>query len=552
MKTNYIAITIGPIYETMMLCRKTREFWGASLLFSLLSKELCQQLLTQDISEDDFIVPHKSIFSHDLQDIGLYLDRIVCKNTASLTLDDLNKNIIMPALDNLSEKVIDIEPSLTVNVLKSYFKIYAVISDSETAKPLKSLSDTLNVLELHNSKVSENSYHKEIKRFLENVNTEYKDGEDGGEIDDSLERQKANSFLREYFTQQDFNSQIRIPSILEISTQPLRGITPLHSQDNYTRIFNKNIWKKKPTEDKVIPELKASYGQKVKNYHKYYAILQADGDRLGGHLMESDEATAMSISAELIRWAKNDAFSALHMNRGYGALPVYIGGDDVFCFCPINNGSQNILEVAFALNQSFITKKGIDVANATLSISLQLSYYKSPMYESYQKSFPLLREVAKEYIYVDATGEVHKADTCTVSMDLHSGQPHQFSFSFKHEYKQFIEPLMNAMTLKEEKKSFLTSVMYALRANEEILFFLYSQSSERFWHFFENNFDEAKPDREETDEFKFIKAVSDYLFDLFRRYGDKKGENEKPYFSVIQLFSALKIIRFIKGLDYDR
>lgn len=529
MNNTYLAITIGPIYETMMLCRKTREFWAASLLISLLSKELCEALKNNGIKEEDFLVPHPTIIGHDMKDIGLYLDRIICK-VDKFNLQDLEANIIKPAFEKLAVLVLNVEKELTTDVLKSYFKVYAIVQKADESKPINEISNTLNTLELFNIQASDSKNQEIIRRFLENVNTKY---DDSNKVDG-----ESDFFLGNYLTKKDFNGHIRIPSILEISTAELQKKNP----DVLKSIFNKTIWKKKLEEENVLKEINANIALKVKNYHKYYAILQADGDKLGSFLMNNNGETISNTSADLISWCKENALKEI---QDFEALPIYIGGDDVLCFAPLNNGKNNIIELAYQLNKTYCNKESTKKANSTLSISIQMSYYKSPMFESYQSSFPLLREIAKKNNYIGK-----EANSCSIRMELHSGQPHVFTFNFAEEYEQFILPLMEAMKIDENKKSFLTSVMYAIRTNENILNLIYS-NDERFNAFFVNNFDEYKEVKKHTPEYKFIDAVKKYLLSLFQIHNSEKLENQEIYKATSQLYSAIKIIRFIKGLDYD-
>ena len=156
------------------------------------------------------------------------------------------------------------------------------------------------------------------------------------------------------------------------------------------------------------------------------------------------------------------------------------------------------------------------------------------MYEAYSSTFDLLKEAKKT------------KNACTVSYDKHSGQPHQFTYSFGNEYQQLIEKISANMVVEENKKSFLASVMYKLKANEELIFII-SHSSERLWYFFENNFEEAKRGRAGTKPYEYLKAISIYLHHLFSKHGNAKENDE--YVATTTIYSVLKTIRFIKGLD---
>ena len=76
------------------------------------------------------------------------------------------------------------------------------------------------------------------------------------------------------------------------------------------------------------------------------------------------------------------------------------------------------------------------------------------------------------------------------------------------------------------------------------------KDKERYWHLFENNFNEAKKEKEETPDYKFIKALTEYLHCLLTRY-EREQMEQKEYKATTYLYSALKTIKFIKGLDQD-
>jgi CRISPR-associated protein Cmr2 len=540
----YLAITIGPIYKTMQMARKTREFWAASIMFSLLAKELCLQLLKKGCKEEDFLVPSKNIFGRKLLNVGLYLDRIICELPANLKFEDIEEDIIIPALKELTAIFNTVTLSngnhldFTEKELKQYFNIYAVCKEVEDNCPLEKISPPLNVLELFDNTISDSSsVDYKIKDFIENVNTEYDD--DNKAI--------QSTFLETYYDLRDFNYNIRIPSIVEISTMALRYKPTLEQKPHYKEILNKTIWKAKPLENELFIKLKESYGEFLHNHHKYFCVIQADGDKLGTTLLKANAASVAGISTDLIQWGEN----ALKLLTDYGALPIYIGGDDLFCFAPVNNNTesgiskkQNILDFVNMLNESYNNMPSLK-GKSTLSIAVKLVYYKSPMYKAYSDTYTLLHKAKA----------APNANSCCLSFDKHSGQPHEFIYSFDGNYETYIKPIADAMQFDSKEKSFLTSVMYKLRDNEELISTI-SKDGVRLWAFFQNNFDEAKENKKDTDKYKYLLAIKEYTIFLFEKYGVQKEElpNKNAaslYLATINLYSVLKTIRFIKGLDND-
>jgi len=546
---HYLAITIGPITKTMQIAQKTREFWAASMLFSILSKYLCEALKKQGIKEEDFFLPSKKNFSRQMQNIGLYADRIICKaNETILKIFEekrFDEDVLTIVFNNLTKEVKDLLniAALDTETLKSYFKIYAVIKTVDDNEEIaKDLFNRLDVLELYNTGSSNNSSQKNLKTFFENVNTRY-------EEENELDEQKkviSNSFIKTYTdnTLKDLNDNKRIPSIVEISTKPLVKKDDKQAQKIYKQILNRNIWKKTPNENKLFEALKTSFPDSLKNHHRYIAILQADGDKLGSHLTTlTNTAIFVDIQDALYDWGDK----ALSVLQAYGALPIYIGGDDLMCFAPVNNGNKTILELAKEINDAYNNNATLKTAKSTLSIAIKIAYYKAPMGESYEETFPLLKEVAKQHVYNNK-----EANSCAISYDKHSGQPHRFVFDFNDEYNTYIKPIISNMITGVDKRSFINSVFYKIRANEQLLWLASKGSSDRLWYFFENNFEEAKPKRKGTKSYQFLEAICKYLHYLFDTWKDSKMDQQNQEMKATNhLYSALKIFRFIKGLDYD-
>lgn len=517
MPSQYLAITIGPVTETMQLARRTREFWGGSILFSLLARELCHSLLQAGIQRDDFLVPYKNIIDSEIKNVGLFHDRIVCKSPA-MVYERFDEIVVAPALKRLVSEINEANGLVTYEDLKDYFRIYSVFSEAPDELPLFELNGDLNTMELFGKQSSGRNTTGKIKSFLENVNTEYSEK---GEIEDPI-------FLKKYFDLTDVNGQCRIPSIGEISTTELSK----SDSEKYRKVLNSTLWRNKPKEDDLIPALKESFGDEFKNYHKYFCILQADGDKLGTTLINSPAGTISAISDELIFWGRE----VLGILQEYGALPVYIGGDDLFCFAPVANNGRNIIDISVLLSKKFMENPKLG-KYSSLSLGIKIQYYKTPMYAGYSSTFDLLR--------------IAKADgnSSAINYESHSGQPHQFCFSFNERNIALLQHISNNMVISDNKKSFLSSVIYKLKANEELIK-LISRSQERLWYFFENNFEEANRKKERTKPYQYLKGISDYLHYLFAKYGDTREKGE--YVATTHIYSALKTIRFIKGLDDEK
>lgn len=482
-------------------------------MFSLYAKKICDAFLEKGSDPDDFLVPNKRVLNRTLKNYGLFHDRIVIKADQQLWLE-FEKDIVDRALLSLSSEISANEKGLDYSSLKTFLKTYAVFLETEQEKPLLPLFNKLNTIELYNIETSDNDSDLKIKRFLENVNSEY---DDSNNITES-------SFLKKFFDLLDYNGNLRIPSIVEISTFELRQHT------DYTGIMNRNIWCKSPDESSLFEAFQHSFQQIVRNYHKYICILRADGDGLGSVLTNSNDSEIRSITSDLTDWGE-EAFLLL---KEYGALPVYIGGDDLLCFAPVNNGKETILELANKLSVSY--RKKSSLKDHSISVGISISYYKSPMYESYETTYDLLKKAKK------------KGNSCVLSYEKHSGSPHIFSYEFDSDYVAIVQPLLNLMEFNDNEKSFLSSVMYCLRLNEELLH-LIKDDCERIWYFFINNFDEASDKKKDTVKYRYLKLVAQIIYTQFGRAGSNRIKEKEMYEAINNTYSLLKTTRFLKGLD---
>lgn len=124
--------------------------------------------------------------------------------------------------------------------------------------------------------------------------------------------------------------------------------------------------------------------------YAYYALLLADGDRMGAALeaMAEDE-DALEQHQKLSSQLDNFAKSARNLVEEHGGSPIYTGGDDVMALLPLHTA----LACAEALRSSFAEKVGARVPSSvkerpTLSVGLAIAHHLDPMREA--------RELAKE------------------------------------------------------------------------------------------------------------------------------------------------------------
>ena len=391
----YIGITIGPIYDTLRLSSTPSALWASSYLFSYAAKRICDKIISQ-ISDDENLIKSPCIDGNISKGIGLFHDRIIFEtNNPKSDIDTVN-NIFDEVKNEIAFLFGDDDQAITW--IKNYLQFHAVAFKCEDEKPIS-----------------------ESAKFL-----------DGIELERTFpEKSKANPFT-ELFESAKRNTLIRknIKDGLSLNTWPFAdfknytrdkkgGIIYKTTEDVYKTDNNGN----RIPEQETMPDMATITGRhhetdtKVKTRQKtysYYAIVQADGDKMGIHLDEPD------FSQKLLRYCSKSSEEI----QNYGGITIYAGGDDLLFIAPLweqpNNDDKlerkNIFELLNALKLLF--QENFKGENApTISFGVAVRYYKYPLYEAFDEANELLFEKAKL-----------KRDSLAVSLRKHSGQSIEFIF----------------------------------------------------------------------------------------------------------------------------
>lgn len=123
----YVAVTIGPIGDTMALAASPVSLWASSYLFSYLAKTLCRVLTEHGVAERNIITPY---YRHDEpllcqeDGVGLFHDRIVFE-PGEFDLADFD--VVRRAA--IAEVAVAFE--LDPNYLLGYLRIEAAVFEAE-------------------------------------------------------------------------------------------------------------------------------------------------------------------------------------------------------------------------------------------------------------------------------------------------------------------------------------------------------------------------------------------------------------------------------------
>lgn len=383
--SKYTCITIGPIVATLMKARKTSELWAASYLFSLIMRRIVAELAGEDgKNQENIIIPYRKEelihkewwrdfvdISSEITDksvetsrkektdpgVGLYLDHIVYHGEI-LDFENIKQKVFSEVANLLytgGKKQHEIK-----DFLNNYIQLYYFIIENNIANFMQQINQVFDVLELQTKISQEGTYT--LKDFFR-------------ELPDTVIFKrcfKTNNYLGDH-----------CKSLVEIATAELPE--------------KPGICVSEDEEDNYIRECRSKNKSTFFNYHKYYAVVQADGDKMSKFIQK---VSVKDVSDALFNWAKKSVCEILH----FGGLPVYAGGDDLLFFAPVNYRGKNLVKVLEEINSIFKKevsdllkgeKVGDDFREPSLSFGVVIAYYKYPLNEARDQAYSLLSEMKK-------------------------------------------------------------------------------------------------------------------------------------------------------------
>lgn len=552
MNKTYIALTIGPIYKTFLNVRKTKELWAASYMFSYLMKQIIYEL---KIPENRFIVPFINDKALKYKGVGIFPDRLIFKS----------ENGEYQKLQNVIEKVVtkfgSYFPSTSKDIelyLTEYFRFCSIEKKlPEGANIINEMFKHLDTLELQNFPMSEvNANRNDLFDYFRTINKN-KFFKENNFHDVDEDKVFKNLKLK------DANNNVRFESVVEVATGEFKNSKEVIKRENneeiiigkvYRKLVNDYLWKDEEgdqdNDESFIEALKRNLPEKFKPYHKYMAIIKADGDKIGSTIsgLNGNIDELRKFSQGLLNWA----FASDKVVRNYGGIPIYIGGDDLLLFAPITCKGKTIIDLIDDIDISF-TSAMSDFSKTSLSLSygISITYYKFPMFEAISKVDDLLKQ-AKNY-------SVDRNAIC-IRILKHSGSVFETTFRKGNvNTKEKIQNVLECISSLSDKngkqeKSFLNSVGYCIRDNEKLIN-LIEKDKPRVENFFANNFDDYKREKDlrEIDGKKekrkpkaeYLKKVEELLVHSFEHA--QNTEEVLP-----SVYSILRISRFLKGQEDEK
>lgn len=610
MSTHYIGITIGPIYKTLNKAEKTREIWGGSYLFSYLCRNLVKGLKDNGL-ENNILLPHPDKCApgpNETLGVGLYPDRImlsgdeetfatvqeVIRTTKTALVQTILEDIKgYPAYDPyavLLSGLLTGSSDDVITYLKNYLQVYALHINSEELSSIKDKDGNplptviaLNVLldhaELRSSIATIDP--DPIKVFLRGMN---------------------HSALRADAIHSNFE---HFPSLPEITTTEFCFLLESSTRNEYDRIVKKDYLElvksereeaakrngkrasvreipSDTKEEDLLAKLLAIEGVQAhkRTYHKYVAIIHADGDRMGkliGELKTPEEIRNFSKHLLLFAQKANEIIAGKRFTSGstddwgYGGAPIYIGGDDLVFFAPVASRDKHgkymtvfdlikqIDEVFDGIfNQKddqgkFIKYSSIPSdSRPCLTYGVSITYVKHPLKEAYKQSLDLMYAVKND--------DYKSRNRIHFKVQKHSGQwfGGVIDKNNTNAWKAIRELLEEnrAKDLKgKQAEGFINSISQKLRFYQSAIEARAKAESHNdlqvsMTALFENAFDEDVHDRSEVRD--YLNKIRDLLVMMLDNAKNSEGRTleERIKEAIDTLHGILRFIHFIRDDEY--
>lgn len=499
----YTAINIGPILKTFGLASRPREIWSASYLFSYLMKGIINALpqknnIISPATIDEIAATPDG--NERYQGVGLYPDRLFVKG-------EIEYATIQTAINDFAN---------TLHLDNNYFNVMLTSGDfNGEADAIKNLNIKLDAMELFNIASPQTATEK-VRNLI------------------------MNTYGSPLFVDALGKKEFPVDSLGEISAVWFKD-------DDKWGAFKGAIRNKDPKiAEKAYDRLPQ---KKLKSYHKYVCIVQADGDNMGAVVTNSKlpEGKVKDISTELLKFGKK-ASTAI---RDFGGMPIYAGGDDLLFIAPVvGKNNKSILWLLDYINDESFKEvkdlikpmhlrfevgdnKGQEIV-PSLSFGVSISYYKYPLYEAHETAVNLLFKKAKHIAHKNAIAlELRKHSGGTFGMEL-SGNNKNLKVAFN-----------NMIEASAADESVISAVAHKIRGNEGLLRLWEDAPSEkkvmRNKNFF-LNYMEHEPDKKNKNASDKYKDCALNLLNNLYQQPDMKAEKLTK-----TLYGMLRIAKFING-----
>lgn len=532
MSNTYLAITIGPIYDTFSQARRTRAIWAASYFFSFFMRKILEKAFEQNW---EIMLPHNKKIFKGKHGAGLYADRLYFVNKTKSELTEIINQVIEFFAEDFKKQDLCNKDSAEP-FLRNYLNIHIVeisLSDDELNK-IKSEKD------------KEGKSNNSVLRILNNLL-------DNQELKKNYVFDFENNYIIDYFTKKwKENTVLKIDAFGDGNDRVFKSLGEIATNDLFLK--NPKEYKKLLRDDfknediELIDELKKSFKDSFRDYHKYYAVFYADGDNIGDLLnsVANDRDKLQTFSEKLLEFG----VKAEETIQTYGGSAIYLGGEDIFAILPIafnhNNQLFTLAHLIDNLDKDFNETLGKYASEQnvtvppTLSYGLMLAYYKFPMREAMNEAHELLEKCKKDF---KETGK----NAIGVRFQKHSGQYMEcFIQKNKKQSTKLIYKLLTQHLQIRDKKDTLSGLIQRLKDDVFFTTFMLALRKGRIDAFFKNFFNEdIHSEKKDFIDFfaEMVNALSSEYLTTTTNESDIEKENDTLK-NII--FTVLRYYQFIQ------
>lgn len=503
-KNHYIALTLGPIDRISSYAEDTKGIWTSSYLFVYLAKKIVRPMY----ENRDFILPQWARAGCTAKDMrmfepqsgaGLCPDHYIFRaeegdfEKLAGICDEVYRETAGLIAGTIKKDLGKVEAFLRQSI-KIYFCEHEFAMDISEQNIVEKCNNMLNAMECEDNfpPKEEENY---LKLFFSSVN---------------------GSFLTQdaYGEQQNAKDSRLIKTIFEYSAGELAGSLG----NSLARVASGEI---------PMPE-------EVCTYHKYIAIVKADGDNMSKMLKAIYDDKCHTIH-DLDKQLLDYNLRVGGLIRQFGGVPIFTGGDDLLFFAPIMYNGKTIFQLLQSIDDTFNEHmKAVGVsAVPTLSFGLSMTYYKFPMFEAKDKSEALLDE---------AKSSCSNKNRIVWSLRKHSGQTidgviEKASTRMYAEIQELIHYCIAGLPDDE----WLSSVVYWLDKEQEILTTIV-ENANMLHAYMDNNFNEGVHKDSKKD---VLTRIREFLEKYMLQLPDKDAR-----LSVLRtLYASLRFVLFVKSKE---
>lgn len=403
MSKKYIGITVGPIFDTMLDASSPAAMWFTSFLFSDLTRRISEKISdAPELGKTEIYSPYYTPETDIYRDgVGKFHDRILFSiDTDNNSYETILQNLIKDVKAETAEYFTNLSDSFYSEekikmFLDEYLQIHYIVRNTIEKNIILDLSDRLSALELIKTFPEDNSQNPILRLLL-------------GSAEGKNELIKNSRLYQDVVNKEQLEKNRKIRTIEMIAQNANNS------------------------------DLKLS---------RYFAIVNADGDRMGKTLETLKNEEINGFSKKLFCHASN----AAEKIKDFGGMTIYAGGDDLLFLAPVlGNDGKSIFTLCDTLRTDFADMmKDENGEGPTLSFGIAIQYYKYPLYEAMEISREMLAESKKG-----------NKNATAMNLQKHSGQ--SLCLKIANENLDKVEQLLQTVNVTENDEQTLHSMIYSI------------------------------------------------------------------------------------------